>query len=70
MEGDSERYGLNVGRFEQDYPRWHLEAGTTGRGLRARPKGKSGGWLEAATLDDLARLIEGAGAALTKDDSG
>ena len=50
-------YGLNVGRFEQDHPGWWVCAGKQGRGLRARPKGQSGGWVEGATLDELAQRI-------------
>jgi hypothetical protein len=53
-----EPYGLNVVRFERDYPGWWLEVGTSGTGLRARPKGRRNGWIQAATLDELAALID------------
>ena len=55
------RFGLNVGRFEAAFPGWRLGAPTGGFGFSARRlvNGRpSGHPVEAATLDELARLVE------------
>jgi len=55
------RFGLNVGRFEAAFPGWRLGASTGGVGFSARRlvNGRpSGHAVEAATLDELARLVE------------
>ena len=54
-------FGLNVGRFESAFPGWRLGASTRGFGfssrrlVNGRPSGRA---LEAATLDELAGLVE------------
>ena len=55
---DHEPYDLNIGRFERGYPEWWVEVGFEGFGWRARPKRKRNGWIYAATLDELADLID------------
>ncbi len=55
------RFGLNVGRFEAAFPGWRLGARTEGFGFSARRlvNGRlTGPAVEAATLDELARLVE------------
>jgi hypothetical protein len=55
------RCGLNVGRFEAAFPGWRLGAPTGGFGFSAcrlvsgRPSGHT---VEAAALEELARLVE------------
>jgi hypothetical protein len=54
-------FGLNVGRFEAAFPGWRLGASTGGFGFSARRlvNGRPSGYtVEAATLDELARLVE------------
>ncbi len=63
MEEQSERdsFGLNVGRFEAAFPGWRLGAPTGGFGFSARRlvSGRpSGHTVEAATPDELAKLVE------------
>jgi hypothetical protein len=55
------RFGLNVGGFEAAFPGWRLGVPTAGFGFSARRvvNGRpSGHTVEAATLDELARLVE------------
>jgi hypothetical protein len=55
------RFGLNVGQFEAVFPGWRLSAPTGGFGFSARRlvNGRpSGHTVEAATLDELVRLVE------------
>lgn len=57
----SGKFGLNVGRFEATFPDWRLGAPTGGFGFSARRlvNGRpSGHAVQAATLDELARLVE------------
>jgi hypothetical protein len=57
------RFGLNVGRFEAAFPGWRLGAPIGGFGFSARRlvNGRpSGQPVEAATLDELASLVEAA----------
>ena len=55
------RIGLNVGRFEAAFPGWRVGAPTGGFGFSARRLvngRRTGHTVEAATLDELARLVE------------
>jgi hypothetical protein len=55
------RFGLNVGRFEAAFPGWRVGAPTGGFGFSARRLvngRRTGHTVEAATLDELARLVE------------
>ena len=56
-----DRFGLNVGRFEAAFPGWRVSALTGGFGFSARRLvngRRTGHTVEAATLDELARLVE------------
>lgn len=55
------RFGLNAGRFEAAFPGWRLAATTGGFGCSARRLvngRRSGLVLQAATLDELATLVQ------------
>jgi hypothetical protein len=55
------KFGLNVGRFEAAFPGWRVGAPTGGFGFSARRLvngRRTGHTIEAATLDELARLVE------------
>lgn len=55
-------YELNVGRFIADHPGWLVAAGFENYGWRARPRAGPGPWVSALTLDELAAMLDEAGA--------